>query len=412
MVKPDRKALQSRRRFIRVTSAAAAAFFVPGSGFFACSDMTVNPQYTDFPTDYLTPLDRDESRGGFYIEFAEGKSWRPSAIDLSTWTLQFVWTQGGTVQDTARLAYSEIASLFAQEEENFTHTFQCVGNTPGGALVSTGVFTGVKLARFIEHFRKLDANKYQRINFRCYDGYSSNHTIDRIMADTPAPVYLVYKFNGFALSDRTDSSLAHGFPVRIVAPDFMGMKSPKALLEIEITDDDSVVGYWESRRIGKDYPDTTWADKPYTRVNSKIISPVNYQHVSGDRVRAIGFAWSGPNPVATVEVGVTANTDKNAFGVTWHNATIEAPPTQDMISVYGASQPEVIDAVQKLGTGAWPKPFVWTRWHVDIPLSSKQDFTLLARATDTAGDRQPFIEQGEAIADGNNGIHSIQVSAT
>jgi len=411
MVDKEKSNELSRRGFLRVTSAAAAAVFIPGSGFFACTDTVVTPEFTDFPTDFFTPLDRDQSEGGFYIEYIEGKSYRPTGIDLSTWTLQFVWRKAGQVERTARLGYDEIASLFPEEEKNFTHTFQCVGNTPGGALVSTGVFTGVPLVSYIEHFMPLSAGEYNRVNLRCYDGYASNHTVDRILTDTPAPVYLVYKFNGFPLNDRTDESLAHGFPVRIVAPDFMGMKSPKALLEVEITDDDTVVGHWETLRISSEHPNVTWADKPYTKVNSKIVSPVNHQHVRPGSFRVTGFAWSGPNPVASLEVGVAANADTGSFGVRWYPATIEPPPAGDMVDVYGASQPAVVDAISQLNTGSWPKPFVWCRWHADVPVPSGEDtVTLLARATDSAGDIQPLIETGEETADGNNGVHSVQAS--
>lgn len=399
----------TRRGFIRVTSAAAAAFFVPGSGFFACTNTVVRPQLEQLPSSFLTPLDRPQEEGGFYIEYVEGTSYRPTGLDLSTWTLQFVWRRGGEVRHTARLDYSEIASLFADQEESFCHTFQCVGNSPGGALVSTGVFTGVKLRTYLDHLYTVSPDDYKRVNFRCYDGYSSNHTARRVFTDDTAPIYLIYKFNGHPLEEQRGETLAHGFPVRILTPDMMGMKSPKALLEIEVTDDDSVLGYWESRSISSAYPNVTWSDMPFTKANSRIISPVNHQHVSAGRVTVAGFAWSGRQPVTKVEVGVAEDPD-DSFGVKWFPATIDDPPSSNMLSVFGASQPEVIEAVGKLGAQQWPQPYVWCRWSatVDLPKRGKRA-TLFARATDSAGVQQPFVEIGEEIADGNNGIHSLEI---
>ncbi len=401
----------TRRGFIKVTSAAAASLFIPSSGFFACTNSVTGPLIDSLPSSFLTPLDRAETTGGFYIEFIDGKSYRPSGIDLSTWTLQFIWRKNGTTVHTERLGYAEIVSILSDDEESFCHTFQCVGNTPGGALVSTGVFTGGKLRTILERLHTFSPDEFQRVNFRCYDGYTTNHTIDRIFHDTGAPVYLIYKFNGHPLSDTEDETLAHGFPVRLLTPDMMGMKSPKALLEIEITDDDSVTGHWESRTISSEFPETTWADLPLTRINSKIISPLNRQRVTGTQLEVKGFAWAGSDPVATVEVGI-AKDPGDSFGVKWYPATIADPPSPDMLSVFGASQPEVVEAVGKLGVQRWPQPYIWCQWSVTIPLpdNGTDRVILLARATDTAGNQQPLLELGADTADGNNGMHAVEIS--
>lgn len=400
----------TRRGFIRVTSAAAASFFIPGSGFFACTRSLTGPQIGSLPSSYLSPLDRTEDVGGFYIEYIDGKAYRPSGIDPATWTLQFVWRKNGNTVHTLRLSYADIVTLFSDSEESFCHTFQCVGNSPGGALVSTGVFSGGKLRSCLEKLYTFSPAEYTRINFRCYDGYSSNQTVERVFSESSAPVYLIYKFNGHPLNTTSDETLAHGFPVRILTPDMMGMKSPKALLEIEITDDDTVVGHWETRSISSSSPDTNWSDLPLTRINSKIISPLQRQRVSGSSLTVSGFAWAGSSPVAQVEVGVAADPG-DSFGVKWYTATISNPPDPDLLTVFGASQPEVIEAVGNLGAAQWPQPYVWCHWTASVVLPEGfERVVLLARATAVDGTEQPLIEEGAEVADGNNGIHIVEIS--
>jgi len=407
----------SRRNFIRVSSAAAASVFIPGSGFFRCTNTVLEPAIDSLPFTFLSKLDVPEEEGGFYIEFVDGKGYRPTGLDINTWTLQFVWRRNGQVEHTAQLSYDDIASLFPAKEVSLCHTFQCVGNTPGGALVSTGVFTGVKLREYLNHLHTFDPINYKRVNFRCYDGYGSNHRIDKVMYNDDAPVFLIYKFNGQPLNRTDDETLAHGFPVRILAQDMMGMKSPKALLEIEITDDDTVTGHWETMRISKDYPNVTWADLPDTRPNSRIISPLNYQQVGGSSISVQGFAWSGTDPVYRVQVGLIEEISES-FTVKWVDAEIAPPPNLDMINVYGAGSPEVIDAVTHLGSQQWPQPFVWCQWSAAVPIPSGwKKGILLARAisrpvgvtTDDQDEPQPLLEIGSDIADGNNGMHAVNV---
>jgi len=288
-----------RRDFLKTSAAGAAIIFIPGMGFFSCTKNSIEPTVDAIRTRFISPPNLDEEMGGFYIQFIEGKDYKPSDLDLNSWRLKLKQTVNGMVIKQAELSFNEIATRFQNNEKSFFHTFQCVGNTPAGFQMSNGYFSGVPLRMYLEDPQLLDVDWSQanRVYFRCYDGYSTNHKKERIINDDPQPLYLVYKFDGVPFSDRRDASLKHGYPVRLVVPEMLGMKSAKAIIEIEVSDRDEVDGYWETRPVSSDAPNITWADIPPMKINSRIYDPVNYQKVrKGSTYKITGVAFGGIDP--------------------------------------------------------------------------------------------------------------------
>jgi len=409
-----------RRDFIKITAGGVVMYMVPGLGLVSCIDNILEPKSEPIMTNFNSPVDRAEDRGGFYVEYINGKSYRPTDLDLNSWRLKFFQTVGGNTVKEISLSYDEImqeiTNNYLNEEESFFNTFQCVGNTPGGSLISNGYFTGIPLRLFLVNNLGMDSSTAKRVYFRCHDGYHTNHKIERIMIDDPSPVYFVYKFDGVSLGERTDGSLKHGYPVRLVVQGVMGMKSPKVITEIEVSDRDEVDGWWETRRISSRNPDITWADIPTQKVNSKIFDPTDFQKIThGSQYLFQGIALGGVSPVERMEIGISKLDDNNNESpISWQEATIGERPVLTDIPEYDTSAgQEFMEALSKTDMNPWPAPFVWAFWEYEWQAPNETGkYKIFAKAIDLDGDEQPFTETPEEIADGNNSIHAIVVQVT
>jgi hypothetical protein len=410
-----------RRDFLKTGAAGAAIILIPGMGFFSCTKNIIEPTIDPIKARFASPVNLPEEMGGFYVQFVEGRDYTPSGIDLNTWRLKLKQTVNGSVIKEAELSFDEIATRFASVEESFFQTFQCVGNTPAGYQMSNGYFSGVPLRLYLEDPQLLDVDWTQanRVYFRCFDGYHTNHKKGRIINDDPRPLYLAYKFDGVPFSDHRQGSLQHGYPVRLVVPEMLGMKSPKAIMEIEVSDRDEVDGFWESRPISSNNPNVNWADIPHMKINSRFYDPVNYQKIRrGGTYKISGVAFGGidpqsgnPSPLSKMEIGIAEAPNRIDFGpITWHEANIKGRPTaSDKPDYDNLGGNEFADALANANTNPWPAPFVWSLWELDLNIPNHEgDYRLFARATDSANNSQPLEEtEPEEVRDGNNGQHSI-----
>ena len=76
------------------------------------------------------------------------------------------------------------------------------------------------------------------IIFRAYDDYSTSLPAEYIRDEE---ILLAYQMNGVELPSE------RGFPFQLVAEEKWGYKWIKWVTEIEVSDDTSFEGYWESR---------------------------------------------------------------------------------------------------------------------------------------------------------------------
>jgi len=184
-------------------------------------------------------------------------------------------------------------------------------------------------------------------------------------------VLLAYEINGQSLPPQ------HGFPLRVIVPDWYGMTSVKWLKSITAISEpfqgmQQAVLYRYKR--SEDDPGT-----PVTRKNpmSLIVPPGFPDAVSRDRhlpagsTLIAGRAWSGWGPVVRVEFSADG-------GTSWEAAAMEPPP----------------------GRHAWS---AWSaRWD-----ASPGRHELCCRATDRAGNVQP-LDVGETWNHGGYGINVVQ----
>jgi DMSO/TMAO reductase YedYZ molybdopterin-dependent catalytic subunit len=151
---------------------------------------------------------------------------------------------------------------------------------------------------------------------------------------------------------------AHGFPLRVVVPGWFGMASVKWLQRIVVTRE-PFNGYYQSI----DY--TYWEERDgmptlvplaEMRVKAQIARPHMDELVSaGQEYRVHGAAWGGEHDVVKVEVSEDS-------GASWLPATLLDEPVKN----------------------AWR--FWEFRWKTP---PQPGDYTLMARATDAAGQTQP-----------------------
>ena len=79
--------------------------------------------------------------------------------------------------------------------------------------------------------------------FHAYDGYTTSFPVDYLL---DSDIILAYKMNDVTIPQE------NGFPFQLVAEDKWGYKWIKWVTEIELSDDPSYEGYWESRGYSND----------------------------------------------------------------------------------------------------------------------------------------------------------------
>ena len=189
--------------------------------------------------------------------------------------------------------------------------------------------------------------------------------LDLATAAGPDPI-LAWTMNGERLAPE------HGFPVRLVVPGHYGMRSVKWLTRITAVDN-PFVGHFPSKyryRGDRELPDGSPVGA--IRVRSLITSPADGQRLPREPIVLRGIAWSGTQPITSVEIEA---------GAGWSPAELGEP----------------VD-----GTGP-------STWRFDWTPPRAGSHTLAVRATDADGDRQPESPVWNEGGYGNNVVHRIGI---
>jgi DMSO/TMAO reductase YedYZ molybdopterin-dependent catalytic subunit len=207
-------------------------------------------------------------------------------IDPATWTLSV----GGSVERPYSLTYEQLLAKPLVEQYA---TLECISNEVGGDLISNGRWTGARLAELLEP-AGIRAGAMEVV-FRAVGGYSDSLPLE----DALRPVTLIaVGLNGSTLPRE------HGFPARVLAPGYYGMKQPKWLLSIEVVDQ-PYTGYWERRG---------WIKDAVVRTMSRA----DAEDESAPTWVIAGVAFAGDRGISKVEVSFDD-------AATWLPATLEAP---------------------------------------------------------------------------------------
>ena len=162
--------------------------------------------------------------------FHENSIKGPQQIDLESYRLKV----DGLVENSLEDTLAEVTDNHQSYKK--VVTLNCVE----GWRV-TILWEGVLVKELIEEAKA--SPEANTVIFHAYDGYTTSLPLDYIMGQD---IMLAYKMNGVVLPPE------RGAPFQLVAESKWGYKWIKWVTEIELSDDVSYQGYWESRGYSND----------------------------------------------------------------------------------------------------------------------------------------------------------------
>jgi len=334
-------------------------------------DLETPPRYLD---SYLTPVD---------AFFVRQHLPRPAPIDPAAYKL----TVNGMVSKPVQLTLDDLRKL---PQFTVTATLECTGNgrafySPkvpgiqwGRGAVGNAEWRGPKLGDVLK-LAGADRAAAQLEIDGADTGLAATPDFVRSMPLAKAldPATLL------ALSMNRESPDIHGFPVRLVVPGWDGTSWVKWVTRLSPAAQMSSGFFMNPAYRYPKYalaPGT--AAKPAELeviegmpVKSAITAPEDQGKFALGTVSVRGFAWAGENAIERVEVSTDG-------GSRWRDAQLPSP---------------------KL-------PFAWRLWRFDWRPAAPGYYTILSRATDSAGRVQPFVPAWNPSVYLWNGIDRIGVT--
>jgi DMSO/TMAO reductase YedYZ molybdopterin-dependent catalytic subunit len=366
--------LSSRRRFLRAGGLAAISAFVPSLGCdrneATFRDTPNGPDLSVMPTDQLPPPPIT-ANDRFYLQSFLGQNYDPE-LQAQNWSLRI---EGLVERPESALTYAAISGMPLRRQ---VMTMQCIGNWIGGPLVGNAEWGGTPLPNLLDQVGVDD--EAIRVKFTSFDGYTTSIPLERAMRDE---VLLVWEMNGEQLPSK------HGFPVRLINPGHYGQKMPKWITRIELIDD-VYLGYWESLPSGRE---VKWSDDALATVNSRIDAPLS--------------VWDDFKDTASGAIRLEFKRLQGAVGdeYTIHGIATAGERTVDLVEVSTDDGGSWWEA--RIMTRS--EPNVWITWAFTWNLPTRGTYRILARATDSAGVRQPRTDEGDDRYDGRTGWHRVPV---
>ena len=203
----------------------------------------------------------------------------PPIIDPQQWRLKIE----GLVEKPLALTLDELQRF---EPMHQFITLSCISNPVGGDLIGTSRWTGVSLQRLLPSLWLQAGATHLKV--RAADGFYEIVSLETIRSDQR--VMLIYAWDGVPLLPE------HGFPLRIYIPDVYGMKQPKWIESIEVTDHWEP-GFWVDRGWDKD------ARMKATSVIDTVA--VDMTIINADHRRLVpigGIAHAGARGISRVEL--------------------------------------------------------------------------------------------------------------
>jgi len=337
--------------------------------------MTERPLNAETPLENLRTWITDNE-----VFFKRNQGQFPDApINLSEWVLRV----DGLVTKELSLSFEDIRRLPKVEVAD---TLECSGNSrsllkdkaSGNPWTIGGVGNAVWGGIWLKEVLALAGvkNDARHVGFEGFDKplgsagikFIRSIPIDKAMSST----LLAYEMNGEPLP------LEHGYPLRALALGWTGANCVKWLHRIEVLDRP-----FEGFFMDKVYRVFQKGEDPRSgkvvkgiQLKSIIVEPAKDRVLSAGIVPVRGAAYAGEAGIEKVEVSVDHSN-------TWHPA-------------------ELIGLEQ---------PYAWRHWEYLWEVKAGGDYTIMARATDSNGRRQPETAHWNALGYGNNGVreHAVTV---
>ena len=255
----------------------------------------------------------------------------------------------GMVDREATYSFGDLAAFDVVETVT---TLTCVSNPVGGKLISTGVWTGYRLADLLA-VAGVHADADMMLS-TSIDGFTAGTPVEALTDGRDA--LLAVGLNGQPLP------IEHGYPARLVVPGLYGyVSATKWVVDLELTRFDRAEAYWT--RQG-------WAPRAPIKTESRIDVPKSGQKLPMGPVVFGGVAWAQNRGVRGVEVRI-------GDGV-WQPAELGASYSNE----------------------------TWRLWSFPWQAKSPGKQTITVRATDNAGVAQTADQVG-TVPDGATGWHTV-----
>ena len=273
----------------------------------------------------------------------------PTIIDEASWLLPIT----GLVNNPLMLTLADMQNNYAARHQYVTLT--CISGRVGTSLISTTQWTGVSVQDVLADAGLQGGARYLWI--QSGDGFYETVDLDLIAADER--IMFCYAWDGNILPKD------HGFPLRIWIPDLYGMKQPKWITSIEVTDEYRD-GYWVERN---------WDKVAQVKATSVIDTVAVNAIIEDGNERLVpigGIAYAGARGISKVELRVD--------GGVWEEAQLRAPLSET----------------------------TWIIWRYEWPFAAG-NHTFEVRCAEADG--TPQIEESKrARPDGSSGIHTREAS--
>jgi DMSO/TMAO reductase YedYZ molybdopterin-dependent catalytic subunit len=272
----------------------------------------------------------------------------------------------------------DLAALLEQPPTSCTAVLECSGNGRqafaeaglaaeglpwGQGAVACAEWTGAPAALLLERAGVLPG----AVQAECAGGEREPFVRGVEVAQLLDGAILAYAVNGAPLP------AAHGGPVRLVVPGWGGVNWVKWLTHMRILAHESPGEQNQDHYVLYDAAGTPTGKVRELLVKSIITAPGAGATLRPGRAEVRGWAWSAGRGIARVEVSADG-------GASWREAELDADP----------------------GRHAW-RGF---RWPWD---AAPGRHTLVARATDGAGERQPMEAPHNTRGYLNNAWHRVEV---
>ena len=271
----------------------------------------------------------------------------PPNVDAATWRLNLT----GLVQNPLSLTLDEI---WARPSVSQAVTLSCVSNPVGGDLIGSNYWTGLRFKDILAE-AGVQAGA-QEIAINSQDGFYEGLPLSEAMDER---TLLVYAMNGQPLT------VEHGFPLRLYAPGHYGMKLPKWITAMKVTNQPES-GYWVDRG---------WSATAIPQTTSVIdTTTVNANDLKATGILPLGgIAWAGDRGISKVEVQIDNDP--------WLAAELRSPAIS---------------------------PLTWIQWRYDWKPAPGRH-VIQVRATDGAGALQ-VATFSEPQPEGATGIDNVMIN--
>lgn len=182
---------------------------------------------------------------------------------------------------------------------------------------------------------------------------------------------IAYEYNGGPLPYK------HGFPLRLIVPNWYAMASVKWLKSITAIPYKLQGPFQTNDYVYYPGKEKTINIRPVTtvNVNSTIQQPLDHQILSTGVHNIDGMAWTGQGRIIKVEISFDN-------GNIWSEAKL-----------HGESQ----------------HPYSWVFWSFTWNIDKKGEYTIMSRAYDSEGRFQPNVPDWNKKGYGYNAIYSINI---